>query len=201
MLSRRGRALAPLACRQVPSVASVGNDTWKTPASSERVTRKPLSAKTQHPVVLAEHVGLELGDAVGRAMVAEVLEQYRADATALVRVSDRERDLGAARASSRGTAYRATPMMRSSSPCRASRPRAAARKSSSVNSRSSWSLSRRLARKEAEVDRFRTELLEAARELVTVRGPDGAQVDRRAIAKDDVGGVVPPLVGHRTPES
>ena len=49
----------------------------------------------EHLVVLAEHVGLELGDAGGARDRRQVLEQQRADAAALVLVGDRERDLGA----------------------------------------------------------------------------------------------------------
>ena len=44
-----------------------------------------------------QHLGHEPGDAVLRRRGGEVLEQHRADAAALVRVLDHERDLGVRR--------------------------------------------------------------------------------------------------------
>src|SRR5262249_31220268 len=57
-----------------------------------------------------------------------------------------------------------------------------------------------LGAEESEVDGLRAELGESARQLGAVVGPDGAQVDRGAVAQDDVGGVVPPRAGHRSPD-
>jgi hypothetical protein len=51
----------------------------------------------QHLVVLAEDVGAELLDPGAPRDAEEVVEQDRADAAPLVRVGDRERDLGGAR--------------------------------------------------------------------------------------------------------
>ncbi len=102
MLSRRRRALARGAAPSATaSVSSVGKATCKTPPRSRRVTREAaVREHLQHLVVLAEHVGLELRDAAAARDRSQVLEQHRADAPALVRVGDRERDLGAPRPAS-----------------------------------------------------------------------------------------------------
>ena len=49
----------------------------------------------QHPVVLAQHVGLELGDAVRPRDDGEVLQQQRPETATLEDVSYDERHLGA----------------------------------------------------------------------------------------------------------
>ena len=76
----------------------MGNVTWKTPSASERFgAEAALGEDVQHAVVLAQHVGLELGDAVGARDRRQVLEQQRAEAASLVGIADRERHLGTVR--------------------------------------------------------------------------------------------------------
>src|SRR5262249_40321745 len=67
------------------------DDTGFTAAPDhEAALRKDL----EHAIVLAEHVRLELGDAGSVGDQRQMLQQHGADAAALMRVRDREGDLG-----------------------------------------------------------------------------------------------------------
>jgi hypothetical protein len=159
-----------------------------------------LGEDVEHPIVLAQHVGLELGDAVGAGEHDQVLEQQRAQATALERVPDREGHLGAVRGPRRvvrdGVAGGGDDALLVVEPER----RHQRRTPNEVLLRELRELGlgeSLLHAEEAEVDRFGAELGEAPRQLGAVVGADGADADRPPVAQNAVGGVVLPAAGHR----
>jgi hypothetical protein len=144
----------------------------------------------EHAVVLAEHVGLELRDAVRAGDAKQVLEQDGTDPAALVLVGDGEGDLRTARilrcprVASDADDVLGAVLAKRRDDCGAV---------VEVEVRELVQL--RVAQpplraEEAEVDGARAQAMEVLDEAIAVLGPDRPDVDRASVAKDLLRGVL-----------
>ena len=151
----------------------------------------------EHAIVLAEHVGLELGDIVQSGDTEEMLEQNSPDPPALVLVGDRERRVRRARrARDRGIPTDADDaLLAALAECGNQR-----RPLDEVEPREAVELvvsEPPLCAEEAEVDRAGAQPLEVLDQALAVVRPDGANVDRSTVAEELFDRVEPRIVDAR----
>ena len=166
--------------------------------------RHPVAAAQEdreHGVVLAEHVGLELLDVVGAGDLRQMLEQHRADAAPLMRVGDRERNLGAPRLAGHGVeegvAADADDLLVGAVAQRRHQRHAIAEVELGELAQLVVGQAR-LHPEEAEIDRARAQPAEVIEQAGLVVGPNGAHVDRAAVAQDPVDGKRCGVSAHRS---
>ena len=150
----------------------------------------------EHPVVLAEDVGLELAHPAGASDADEMVEQQRADAAALVLVGNGERHLRGGRlAGQHGVA--ADP----DDPLLSVLEQGGHQGDflDEVEPRELVELrvgESPLGAEEPVVHRARSQALEVIEQPLAVVGPDGADVDRATVAENLLDRVVPGVAGH-----
>src|SRR5262249_52291185 len=143
-----------------------------------------------HLVVLAQHLRLELREPLRPRDGEQMLEEDRADAAALVRVGDRERDLSGVR-----------PLLDDRVAADADDPLLAVLEERGDERDAAIEVEARervelllgepaLGAEEAEVDRTRAQTVEVVEQTLAVVRADGADVDRAAVAKERLGGVL-----------
>ena len=157
-----------------------------------------LGENLEHPVVVAQHVGLELDDSGRPRDAAEMVEQNRADTASLMLVEYGEGDLGARRSRGDIAADADEALVGAGAQRRHQRD-----VGDEVDFGEAYEVllaQRTLQSEEAMVDRVLAHVAEVIEQAFLVVGADTADMDRTAIAQDLVRGVISGfetgVVGH-----
>ena len=151
-------------------------------ARAARGVEAAAEEDVEHALVLRQHLGLELDDAVRPRDLGELFQQLRADAAAVVLVGDRERALR------RGRSARKCKIVRNGDDLLADlTDHAEVVDVVDVDRRIAQRLLGRAEVEEARVEALGREAAEHPLQPLGVVRPDGADAQGPAVAQDDVG--------------